>query len=463
MLIALGTLVAVSGGALVDPPSRAAVQSRASLTLSTPRPIVDELFTASGRVSTRFSRPVLVRMQVGSAWRLVRRASTTSSGVYRVTGLSTAVPRRYSVLVPAVRRAGRLFTRVSTPVRRVAPVRQSGTLEVLPAVSQRGVDPAPADRARSTVIARFTPARPGRAVRLRQRTSTGGWLTASGATRQDAQGTAYFSGTTGTRPYRATTVARSGAAALTTPAVADTWVRRFTDEFGGTSLDAASWSNREGRAPSRTHASNDSRAVSVGGGTLRLQVKKDPAAPTTRYLNGQISTEGHYSLTYGMASARVRFPPGRGQHGSFWLQSPTYGRYPGRPDLGGAEIDAVEFFGRGYPAGGLATFAYFLDADRRNVKVGGVWARAADLIPTGDTWWNSYPVFSVRWTPNSYTFYVDGRVLFATDRAVSRTQEYLVLSLLTSDWELPRLDRATLPTTMTVDWVRTWQTGPDVG
>ena len=41
-------------------------------------------------------------------------------------------------------------------------------------------------------------------------------------------------------------------------------------------------------------------------------------------------------------------------------------------------------------------------------------------MPKGDTWWNSYHVFTVKWTARDYTFYVDGRVLFTTNRASHR-------------------------------------------
>jgi len=35
--------------------------------------------------------------------------------------------------------------------------------------------------------------------------------------------------------------------------------------------------------------------------------------------------------------------------------------------------------------------------------------------------------------------------------------EFLVLSLLSSDWELPDLDKSQIPTDMKVDWVRVYQ------
>lgn len=458
MVFVLATLLAVTCCALATSPSQAAVRTSATLSLSPSQPVASEWFTASGRVSTRFKRPALLRVQVGRAWRVAGRASTNNAGAYWVTRLSTAAPRRYSVLVPAARHAGRVYSAVTTPSRRVAPVRQSGTMEVLPAVAQRGAGPASSAGARNSLIARFAPARPGRPVTFFIQRPDGGFARV-GSSRQGADGTAYLFTSTGTHVFRATTAARFHAPAVTTNSASYTYVERFDDEFTGSALNTAQWSYREGRAPSRTRSKNDRRAVSVGGGTVRLQVQKDPAAPNSRYLNGQISTEGHYALTYGVASARVKFQVGRGQHGSFWLQSPTYGSRPGRADLSGAEIDVAEFFGRGYPKGGLASFNYYVDKRRKNVKVGGVWERASDLIPSRDTWWNSYHVFSVKWTPSNYTYYIDGRVLFSTNRGISKTNEYLVLSLLTSDWELPKLDRRKLPSTMQVDWVKAWQTG----
>ena len=74
-----------------------------------------------------------------------------------------------------------------------------------------------------------------------------------------------------------------------------------------------------------------------------------------------------------------------------------------------------------------------------------------------DSWWSRYHVFSVRWTRTGYIFRIDGIETWRHSAHVSRQRQFLILSLLTSDWELPRLDRSTLPTSMKVDWVRAWQ------
>jgi beta-glucanase (GH16 family) len=290
----------------------------------------------------------------------------------------------------------------------------------------------------------------------------------SPATRQGADGTAYYVGATRSGswayPFRATTSARHGAPSVRTAPDTDQWTATFDDEFSGTALDQSKWSYRLGSAPTRTRSTNVARMVKITGGTMRLSVALDPAYPnasaaTSHYLNAQVASEGTFQFTYGVASARIRFSPQVGQHGSFWLQSPTYASFPGDPARSGAEVDAVEYFGQGYRKGGLASFLYYRDRSRSDVKIGGLQPRAASLLPRGDTFANSYHVYTVRWTPSGYTFYIDGRVLYTSTQAVSRTGEYLILSLLTSDWELAHLDRGSLPTTMSVDWAKVWQDG----
>jgi beta-glucanase (GH16 family) len=65
----------------------------------------------------------------------------------------------------------------------------------------------------------------------------------------------------------------------------------------------------------------------------------------------------------------------------------------------------------------------------------------------------------VEWTPSAYTFRIDGKRVRRITRGVSDQPEYLVLSLLSSDWELNMAPRA-IRQTMHVDWVRVWDRRP---
>jgi hypothetical protein len=79
------------------------------------------------------------------------------------------------------------------------------------------------------------------------------------------------------------------------------------------------------------------------------------------------------------------------------------------------------------------------------------------LATRTDRWWRNYHVFSVEWTPEEYIFRIDGHETMRTDEGISHDPEFVILSMLSSDYELGALegdDR--LPQHMDVDWVQIW-------
>jgi beta-glucanase (GH16 family) len=346
----------------------------------------------------------------------------------------------------------------------VATVHQRATLTVSPGIAQNSGSPASPDAAALLGVATFSPARRGRVVVVQRRVSGEAWRTVV-RTREDARGQVRFvrDDKRGVRPYtyRAFAAARRGLPRVTTNSESSAaWRLRFEDRFGGTSLDLRKWGYRSLglRRGSRLHAQSDRSAVRVGGGALSLQVRKNPANPARYYYNGHIGTSRKFSFRYGYAAARIRFARGRGQHGAFWMQPQSPLAPYGSPARTGTEIDVAEFFGQGYPRGGMASFVYSYPSRTKLVKSGAVLPAAARALRgRGDAWWSRYHVFSVHWTSRGHVFRIDGIETSRVMTAVSRRPEYLLLSLLSSDWELPRLDTATLPTTMKVDWVRVWQ------
>ena len=449
---AAAVVVTAAGLTLTSPAPSAVASTSFALTPTTP--IAGESFAATGRVSTKFKRPVVLRVYSAGAWRTAKAGWTTSSGTYRLPTSGVSAATAYSVVARAYKYKGRTFGQSASATRTVRPVGQSATISVLPQVVQRGGSPASAGSAVNSVLAKFSPARPGRPVTFYR--SAGGPVTV----KQGADGTAVFRANLGSGTVSATAPARYGAPAVSTSTIVNDWRLTMSDEFNGSALDRNLWDYRnEGiYIGARTKSKSDRRAVSVGGGTLALKVLRDGSS-TSKLLNGQITTQNHYRFTHGVAAARIKFQRGRGQHGSFWLQSPMYNSYPGNPGKSGAEIDAVEYFGQGYPGGGLANFLYYRNASRKDVKIGGVQPAASRLKAASDTWWNSYHVFSVKWTPQSYPFYVDGQQMYYSTRALSQTEQFLILSLLSSDWELKYLNKARLSTNslMRVDWARVWQ------
>jgi hypothetical protein len=151
---------------------------------------------------------------------------------------------------------------------------------------------------------------------------------------------------------------------------------------------------------------------------------------------------------YGYYAARVLFQKAAGSHGSFWMQA------AGADAANGVEIDVAEYFGDGRTDGGLSHFVHATTGSSTATS-GGIQTTAKSALGPGRTPSNGWHVYSVQWSPAGYVFRVDGIPTFSTTqpRVASGTEE-LVLSLLTSDYELKAMKSSS--TSMSVDWVHTW-------
>lgn len=363
-----------------------------------------------------------------------------------------------------------------------AAVTQSGSTSLSAPNVQPGGRPAAADKAVLLGTVRFSPAKKGRPVQI-QRSVDGGltWQDVGKPKKQNSSGVVTFTGPAEKdlaaplldAPYSYRGVARpyKGLAAVSaTEQSAAVWQQKFTDEFSGTSL-SDQWADR---TPDSKECAKvgDPRASKVGRGVLKLSVMRDPrkrhkvcrtsSGKFHWYLNGQVTTQGlDQRFSHGTYSARIRFHKHRGAHGAFWMQ-PYEANHGARPAVAGAEIDIAEFFGKGYPGGGLASFLYnygVLDKHGDPVKIGGVDPSATKALPKGDAWWKRYHVFSMEWTSNSYRFSVDGRTHSVITKGVTSNEEFMILGLMTSAWELKQAKRLGVSPTgsMQVDWVRVWQ------
>ncbi len=235
----------------------------------------------------------------------------------------------------------------------------------------------------------------------------------------------------------------------------------FADEFD--ELDNAAWASRDqGYTGVRLCSRASDDAAEVEDGALRLSVLDDPKKDTCKVKNKKFNyrLNGHlgsaYSFTYGFAAARIKFQEERGQHGAFWLQG--FGAKPtGDAKITGAEIDVIEYFGDDHPDGGLTSFVYWHPTAKG--KTAGGWL--PDPGQYGDDWSSKFHVFSVEWTPKKYVFRIDGQVTDTITEGVSGQPEFLILSLLSSDYELAQLKgEDKLPQHMDVDWVKVWADPP---
>ena len=357
-----------------------------------------------------------------------------------------------------------------------AAANQRVTLEALPPIVQQGRGAADADSAKAAINATIKPVKVGRKVKL-QVESGSSWKNVA-TTKQDAKGRAYFAAPVSrggeALTYRVQAVSFKGLKAVESDEVStEKWlVPSFSDEFSGSTLSQV-WGHRGQdyeRESLRLCSKGDPSAVKVRGGTVRLSVLKDRkkkglckarergkvVGKFAYRLNGHIGTENAYSFKYGVAAARMKMHKLRGQHASFWLQ-PNGGN---SPKSAGHEIDIIEYFGDRHPQGGLTSFIHRYKGNRL-VKTGS-WIKNPEsfLANRRDGWSKSYHVFSVEWTPRTLIFRIDGRETWRISGGISKAEQYPILSLLASDYELSEMKDKQLPQHMYVDWVRVWETTP---
>ncbi len=84
----------------------------------------------------------------------------------------------------------------------------------------------------------------------------------------------------------------------------------------------------------------------------------------------------------------------------------------------GVEIDVIEYFGKGWEKGGLASFIHFQPAEGKRLRSGGYLQSAFDALGGGYPS-DKFHVYSVEWTEKEYIFRVDGKETFRTSKGVS--------------------------------------------
>jgi beta-glucanase (GH16 family) len=350
---------------------------------------------------------------------------------------------------------------------------QKISLEVLPQIVQQGKRTASASSAKAAVTATIKPVKVGRPVVLEQLNGSS-WKKV-GKAKQEKSGRAHFAAAVskGGAPlaYRVVAQKYKGLKAVTSDSADTTqWlVPTFSDEFSGGTLNPV-WSMRgQDYEPTskRACSKGDPKAVKVTGGTLRLSVIKDSSKKTkclaksrklnkkiAYRLNGHVGTKDGFSFKYGVAAARIKMHKSQGQHSSFWSQPID----ENSPRSAGHEIDVIEYFGDKHPQGGLTSFIHWYKGNKL-IKTGS-WIKDSKsfLKDKRDGWSKNYHVFSVKWDPSKIVFYIDGKETWRTSAHVSKEQQYLILSLLASDYEALEMNDKKLPQHMYVDWVRVWET-----
>lgn len=134
-----------------------------------------------------------------------------------------------------------------------------------------------------------------------------------------------------------------------------------------------------------------------------------------------------FNQAFGYFETRVKFPDADGLWSAFWLQSPNQ-RLIGNDGRDGTEIDVFESAFR-YNNKKVHKMGHALlwDGYANSGRVDGHIMELEQDLYDGD-----FHTFALKWTPNEYVFYIDGKATWASkgnERGVSVTPEYLRLTV----------------------------------
>ncbi len=232
-------------------------------------------------------------------------------------------------------------------------------------------------------------------------------------------------------------------------AATDRFKLAHTENFRGTRLNQKIWSRLDqGKPDWRKNMSLRSDLVSVKNGYLHAYGKKnhDLKADPRTCLTGGISTQGKLTLLYGKIEVKCKLKGQKGAWPAIWMMSDK--PIQGWPHDG--EIDIMERLN-------------FDDFIYQTVHSGWTQQHPNDPPKGGrakikpDDW----NVYGIEWTPEKIVWTVNGKPTHQYAKVGNDPARYpwtrpfyLMIDMqLGGNW-VGAIDESTLPTVMTVDWVK---------
>jgi beta-glucanase (GH16 family) len=240
----------------------------------------------------------------------------------------------------------------------------------------------------------------------------------------------------------------------------------WADEFNGTTLDASKWTQITGSDGSTApdaelqYYTSSTNNTKVENGLLKIITRNDGFGGRA-YTSGRMQSKNLGDWLYGKFEARIKLPVGQGMWPAFWML-PTDNTYGVWPQSG--EIDIMETVGK--------------EATRNTATIHTSYSGSGTVhsspptkytLPTG-TFGDDFHTFSMEWSPNLMTFYVDGNLYATKDNStiagypwVFDKRFFILLNVAVGGlWAGAPDATTTWPQTMSVDYVRVYQKIQDV-
>lgn len=253
------------------------------------------------------------------------------------------------------------------------------------------------------------------------------------------------------------------------------WTCTFDDEFDSTTGDAnslnTSWWTPQvtatsgfttGQSPYYACYVDSPDNISVSGGALHLTVRRQATACggyATDYTAGMVSTDGHFSQTYGRYEVRAQLPAATaaGLQETLWLWPDNDTMYGSWPESG--EIDFSEFYSE-YSGLDIP----YLHYDYSPTNSSGNTNVVTNYCPINLTQYNDYALV---WEPGTLQIIVNGSTClsdnYVSDNGLSDpapfNQPFFIALTQALGIGTNALNPQTtpLPATTNIDYVRVWK------
>ncbi len=245
----------------------------------------------------------------------------------------------------------------------------------------------------------------------------------------------------------------------------------WSDEFDtGASLDTNAWSydlgdsgwgNRE-----LQNYTNDPENVRLEDGNLVINIRSTGEGASRQFTSARVRTQDKLTFKYGRIEARIKMPDlADGLWPAFWTLGNNFSEV-GWPFCG--ELDIVEMGSGAAMSAGLVNKRVGSTAHWDN---DGQYASYGRFLDTGIEINDEYHIFSMDWTPQTVTTYIDGQQVWTMriqqDQCASCSEfhlpHFVILNVAVGGNYTGRLNpeqiTAVTPARMLVDYVRIYDNG----
>lgn len=226
----------------------------------------------------------------------------------------------------------------------------------------------------------------------------------------------------------------------------------WTDEFDGNAINydwwthelgAGGWGNNELQTYTNSPANS-----SVADGKLKIVARSDYG----NYTSARLVTKGKKEFTYGRIDIRAKMPFGQGIWPALWMLGGNISQV-GWPKCG--EIDIMEYLGQDVKK--VYGTVHYDDGGHK--YIGGSYTLS------GSQGYNDqFHVFTIMWQENSITWYMDYKQYYEVTSSTIKfdsfdLQQFFIFNVAVGgNWPGPPNSSTIFPQTMTVDYVRVFQT-----